>query len=109
MPIWGALICVIKMRKACLIGMRVDWRGDNGDSALGRNCTSVRQISLARSMFGTGGASAEGFLFLSRPTGRFTVVGMCPRSLGKNDETRCSSLLMALKNRVTLAIALVHD
>ena len=36
--------------------------------------------------------------FLGRPTGRFAVVSTCPRSLGKNDEARCSSLLMALKN-----------
>ena len=45
--------------------------------------------------------------FLGRPTGRFATVSTCPRSLDKNDEASCSSLLMALKNRVTLAIALV--
>ena len=66
-------------------------------------------MSLVRSMFGTGGVSAESFLFLGHPTGRFAVVSTCPRSLGKNDEARYSSLLMSLKNTVTLAIALVHD
>ena len=45
-------------------------------------------------MFGTGGASAEGFLFLGRPTGHFAVISTCPHSLGKNDKARCSSLLM---------------
>ena len=46
--------------------------------------------------------------FLGRPTGRFAVVSTRSRSLGKNDEARSSSLLMALKNRVTLAIALMR-
>ena len=45
--------------------------------------------------------------FLGHLTGRFAVVSTCPRSLGKNNEVRCSSFLMALKT-VTLAIALVH-
>ena len=64
------------------------------------------KISLARSIFGTGGASAEGFLFLDHLIGHFAVIGTCPRSLGKNDKARCSS---ALKSRVNLAIVLVHD
>ena len=37
-------------------------------------------------MFGTGGVSAEGFLFLGRLTGHFAVVSTCPCSFGKNDD-----------------------
>ena len=73
--------------------------------------TLFQSVLLAQSMFGTSGASAEGYLFLGHPRGCFTVVVMCPRSLGKNNDVRCSPLLMALKDRVTLVIYLapVHD
>ena len=85
---WGGpLICVIRTCKACSIGAHYDvhllLRHRIGLASW--PTSSLRcKISPARSMFGTGGVSTEGFLFLSRPTGSFAVVGTCPHSLGKN-------------------------
>ena len=61
-------------------------------------------------MFGTGGLKlADGFFFLGRPTGRFEVVGTCPRSLGKNDEARWLMALKTLAIYVTVSGKRVHS